>query len=223
MCFTRLSTFLVLPSSFYSSLLSSSFITPSFFLPLFPIASLSYSVDSIFRIYCLNLASFFVSSSFSFLSCLVFNSFIIYFLFLSFLSSFKYFLLFSDSLFFHPSLCHPSFPNHRILFIYVYSFVCLFHLLLTFIPLLLFPIFYRIIYIRCFSVFFFLFLSLYAPVQTYVLAPEIQRVIAEYEYVTDTRSFLSIKGLHVPLTEWPNAVAATASFHETNHESIINL
>jgi len=40
---------------------------------------------------------------------------------------------------------------------------------------------------------------------------ETRRVIVGCEYLTDTRSFLSIEGFHVLLTEWPNAATAAAT------------
>ena len=46
------------------------------------------------------------------------------------------------------------------------------------------------------------------------------KYVIRCEYLTDTRSFLSIKGLHVPLTEWPNATTAavTVPLHRLKYE-----
>lgn len=83
-----------------------------------------------------------------------------------------------------------------------------------FILYFLFYVFYIPLYpLVSFLIFFLLYTRWYVR--------EIRRVIVGCEYLTDTRSFLSIKGLHVPLTEWPNAAtaAATVSLRGANRGS----
>lgn len=134
-------------------------------------------------------------------------------------------------LFFHPAFCaYPVIISSPFLLVFFYRFAPLlrFSLLSTsycvYLPVVVpsFSILLLasspsssvsfILCFRIFSIFLCSLLSLSLSLDSHLLllytrwyAREIRHVIVGCEYLTDTRSFLSIKGLHVPLTEWPNA------------------
>lgn len=201
--------FFSLSSTFLLQPLLLPFINPSSFLPLFPVTSLFSSA-------CRSYLFFHTSLYFCFLLRRpLYPPFLVpsYLLYLPH----HHFFFFSLRLLL--SICFSS-PVFSSFYFMLRIFQLLFSLL-HFLHLVLYILsFISSSSSASFILYFRLLLSLFIFFYYASGSGTFVKYVIRCEYLTDTRSFLSIKGLHVPLTEWPNATTAAVivPFHRLKYE-----